>query len=118
MSSEGLILVRMSRSSETLSSLLWQALWQGLLIGFVALIALNHAITKLGGERASALMALVPVGGMAAGGIFLAEIPSGAEWSAAAAISLGVALSAAQAGRPAVSRARAKISACGLSRPG
>src|SRR5207302_775227 len=33
--------------------LLWQTLWQGVLIGCVALIALNHAITRLGAERSS-----------------------------------------------------------------
>jgi drug/metabolite transporter (DMT)-like permease len=100
------------------SSLLWQVLWQGVLIGFVALIALNHAIAKLGGERASALMALVPVIGMMLGGIFLAEVPSGGEWIAAVVISAGVLLSALQSGRPAARSARANVSACGLSRPG
>jgi drug/metabolite transporter (DMT)-like permease len=101
-----------------LSAFLWQVLWQGVLIGFVALIALNHAISKLGGERASALMALVPVSGMALGGVFLAEVPSSAEWVAGAAISLGVVLASLQAGNPAASSALAKIPACGLSRPG
>ena len=101
-----------------LPELLWQVLWQGVLIGFVALIALNHAISKLGGERASALMALVPVSGMLFGGVFLAEVPSGSEWIAAAAISCGVVLCSIQAGSPATRRARAKMSAWGLSRPG
>ena len=41
--------------------LLWQVLWQGVLIGCVALVALNHAISRLGAERSSALVALVPV---------------------------------------------------------
>jgi len=100
------------------SALLWQALWQGVLIGFIALIALNHAIAKLGGERTGALLALVPVTGLARGGIFLMEIPTAAELLGSAAMSAGVALCAAQAGKPAASSARAKISAWGLSRPG
>lgn len=101
-----------------ISELLWQVMWQGVLIGFVALIALNHAISRLGSERASALIALVPVTGMVLGGIFLAEIPTGGEWLGSAAISLGVAIASFQAGSPAISNARAKVSACGLSRPG
>ena len=100
------------------SQLLWQILWQGVLIGFIALIALNHAISSLGGERASTLMALVPVTSMVLGSVFLAEIPTSAEWVASSVISLGVAIASVQAGRPALSSARAKISACGLSRPG
>jgi drug/metabolite transporter (DMT)-like permease len=43
------------------ADLLWQVLWQGVLFGCVALIALNHAISRLGVERSSALVALVPV---------------------------------------------------------
>lgn len=100
------------------SELLWQVMWQGVLIGFIALIALNHAISNLGGERTCALMALVPVTSMGLGSIFLAEIPTGGEWIGSAAISLGVAIASVQAGSPAISNARAKVSACGLSRPG
>jgi drug/metabolite transporter (DMT)-like permease len=100
------------------SQLLWQVMWQGVLIGFIALIALNHAISNLGGERTSALMALVPVTSMVLGSVFLAEIPTDGEWIGSAAISLGVAIASVQAGSPAVSNARAKVSACGLSRPG
>ena len=99
------------------AALLWQTMWQGVLIGFVALVAMNHAVTKLGGERAAVLLALVPVAGMALGAVFLQETPTNAEWLGAAAVSVGVAL-CAQAGRPASSKAPAKISAWGLSRPG
>lgn len=80
-----------------ISGLLWQAVWQGVLIGFVALIALNHALAVLGTERTGALIALVPVAGMALGGIFLAEVPSSAEWIGSVAISLGVAIAAGAA---------------------
>lgn len=77
-----------------IGGLLWQAIWQGVLIGFVALIALNHALAVLGSQRTGALIALVPVAGMALGGIFLAEIPGSGEWIGCGAISVGVAIAA------------------------
>jgi drug/metabolite transporter (DMT)-like permease len=48
----------------------------------------------------------------------LSEIPTWADWVGSAAISLGVAIASFQAGSPALSNARAKLSAWGLSRPG
>lgn len=74
--------------------LLWQALWQGVLIGCVALIALNHAITRLGAQRSSAMIALVPVLTAIFALIFLGEVPSTAEIAAIFAISTGVTISA------------------------
>ena len=75
--------------------LAWQILWQGVLIGCVALIALNHAISRLGAERSSALVAVVPVLAAALAFIFLGEIPSAAEIGAFVAISAGVSIGAA-----------------------
>jgi drug/metabolite transporter (DMT)-like permease len=104
--------------------LLWQVLWQGVLIGCIALVALNHAIARLGAERSSALVALVPVLSAVLGLLFLGEIPSTAEIAAILAISAGVSMaavpaaSALYAGNPAVRNAEANRSACGLSRPG
>jgi drug/metabolite transporter (DMT)-like permease len=100
--------------------LLWQVLWQGVLIGCIALIALNHAITRLGPERSSALVALVPALGAILGLVFLGEIPSGAEIAAILAISAGVSIGAScsYGGSPAASSAALKRPACGLSRPG
>ncbi len=100
--------------------LLWQILWQGVLIGCIALVALNHAITRLGPERSSALVALVPVLGAILGLLFLDEIPSSAEIAAILAISAGVSIGASRGygGSPAASSAAAKRAACGLSRPG
>lgn len=77
------------------AELLWQILWQGVLIGCVALIALNHAISRLGAERSSALIALVPVLTAVLALIFLGEIPSTAEMAAFIAISAGVSIGAA-----------------------
>jgi drug/metabolite transporter (DMT)-like permease len=77
--------------------LIWQTLWQGVLIGCVALVALNHAIARLGAERSSALVALVPVLSAVLALVFLAEVPSMAEMAAFLVISAGVSM---QAGRP------------------
>jgi drug/metabolite transporter (DMT)-like permease len=75
--------------------LLWQTLWQGVLIGCVALVALNHAIARLGAERSSALVALVPVLSAVLALVFLGEVPSMAEIAAFLAISAGVSVGAA-----------------------
>ncbi|MGH8705401.1 MAG: DMT family transporter [Burkholderiales bacterium] len=74
--------------------LLWQVLWQGVLIGCVALIALNHAIARLGAARSSALVAFVPALSAFLGLLFLNEVPSGAEVAAILAISAGVSIGA------------------------
>jgi drug/metabolite transporter (DMT)-like permease len=100
--------------------LLWQVLWQGALIGCIALVALNHAIARLGPERAIALVALVPALSAMLGLLFLREIPSSAEIAAILSISAGVSIGASRGygGSPAASSAAAKRPACGLSRPG
>jgi drug/metabolite transporter (DMT)-like permease len=74
--------------------LLWQVLWQGVLIGCVALVALNHAISRLGAERSSAVVALVPVVSAILALLFLGEVPSTVEIAAFAAISAGVSVGA------------------------
>jgi drug/metabolite transporter (DMT)-like permease len=100
--------------------LLWQVLWQGVLIGCIALVALNHAIARLGPERSIALISLVPALSAVLGLLFLGEIPSSAEIAAILAISAGVSIGASRGygGSPAASSAAAKRPACGLSRPG
>ncbi len=77
------------------ADLLWQVLWQGVLIGCVAVVALNHAISRLGAERSSALIALVPVLTAMLALVFLGEVPSAAEMVALVAISAGVSIGAA-----------------------
>ena len=101
-------------------ALLWQVLWQGVLIGCIALVALNHAIARLGPDRASALVALVPALSAVLGLLFLGEVLSSAEIAAILALSAGVSIGASRAygGSPAASSAAAKRPACGLSRPG
>ena len=78
----------------TTLELLWQILWQGVLIGCVAFIALNHAIAKLGSERSRAIVALVPVLTASLALVFLGEVPSPAEIAAFLAISAGVSVGA------------------------
>jgi drug/metabolite transporter (DMT)-like permease len=79
------------------AELLWQTLWQGVLIGCIALVALNQAIARLGAERSSALIALVPVLTALLALAFLGEVPSPIEVAALLVISAGVSM---QAGRP------------------
>lgn len=90
--------------------LLWQVLWQGVLIGCVAFVALNHAISRLGAERSSAFVALVPVLAAILGFVFLGEIPSTMEIAAFVAISAGVSIAASRvyAGSPASTSASMK----------
>jgi len=76
------------------AELAWQALWQGVLIGCVSLIALNQAIARLGAERSSALVALVPVLTAILALAFLGEVPSATEITAFVVISAGVSVAA------------------------
>jgi drug/metabolite transporter (DMT)-like permease len=91
-------------------ALLWQLLWQGVLIGCIALVALNHAIARLGPDRASALVALVPALSAVLGLLFLGEALSSTEIAAILAISAGVSIGASRAygGSPAASSAAMK----------
>jgi drug/metabolite transporter (DMT)-like permease len=85
------------------SELLWQILWQGVLNGCVALFALSQAITRLGAERSSSMVAFVPVLSAILALVFLGEIPSSSELAAFVAISAGVSLGVSRgyAGNPA-----------------
>jgi drug/metabolite transporter (DMT)-like permease len=78
------------------TELLWQTLWQGVLIGCVALVALNQAIQRLGPERSSAMVALVPVVSSILALVFLGERPSMIEIAAMLAISAGVSIGASR----------------------
>jgi drug/metabolite transporter (DMT)-like permease len=94
--------------------LLWQIFWQGILMGAVAFIALNHAIARLGAERASAMVALVPVLTASLALIFLGEVPSAAEIAAFVAVSAGVSICTSRdysAGSPAATSAAMKRAA-------
>lgn len=73
---------------------LFQAFYQGVLMGAVTLFSLSRAIVILGAPRAAAFLSLVPVVGAVLGAIVLHEIPTAAETVAIVVISLGVLLAA------------------------
>lgn len=72
--------------------LLFQAFYQGGLMGALTLFSLNQAIVLLGPARGAAFLSLDPVLGAALGAIVLHEIPSRIETTAVMAISIGVLL--------------------------
>jgi drug/metabolite transporter (DMT)-like permease len=77
-----------------IGELVFQAFYQGVLMGAVALFSLSRAIVILGAARAAAFISLVPVLGTALGFAILNEIPSASETTAVVAISAGVLLAA------------------------
>jgi drug/metabolite transporter (DMT)-like permease len=72
--------------------LIFQAFYQGVLMGALALFSLSRAIVILGAARAAAFISLVPVLGTLLGYVILHEIPSASESIAVVAISVGVLL--------------------------
>jgi drug/metabolite transporter (DMT)-like permease len=72
----------------------FQGIYQGVLMGAVALFSFSRAIVLLGAARAAAFISLVPVVGTVLGFVILNEIPSLSEICAVVAISLGVLLAA------------------------
>ena len=76
--------------------LVWQILWQGVLTACVSLVALNHAVARLGAERTSALVASVPVLSAMLALVFLGEVPSLVEMAAILTVSLGVSIGASR----------------------
>lgn len=86
-----------SLSRLAIADVLWQTLWQGVLIGCVAVVALNRAVATLGVQRSSALVALVPVLAAVLALLFLGEVPSMPEVAALVTISAGVSLAATPA---------------------
>jgi drug/metabolite transporter (DMT)-like permease len=79
----------------------FQALYQGVLMGAVTLFSLSRAIVILGAPRAGAFLSLVPVLATLLGAIILREWPSVSELIAVAIISFGVLLAAGGAQQPA-----------------
>jgi drug/metabolite transporter (DMT)-like permease len=93
--------------------LAWQVMWQGVLIGVVAFVALNQAISKLGTERSSVLSAFIPVLSAVLALGFLGEVPSTTEIAGFLAITAGVSIAATKRyeGSPASSSAPMKSAA-------
>jgi drug/metabolite transporter (DMT)-like permease len=76
--------------SVPLQEILFQGVYQGILMGALTLYSLSRAIVLLGAARGAALMALGPVLGTVFGFIILREIPSIVETAAVMVISFGV----------------------------
>jgi drug/metabolite transporter (DMT)-like permease len=79
--------------------LLFQSLYQGLLMSVVAVFAFNRAVASLGPNAAAAVIALVPVTVAVFAIPFLGEFPSAASSVIITAIAAGVMLAAAS-GKP------------------
>ena len=74
--------------------IMWQVVFQGLLMGCAGFLAINYAILSIGSQTVGVLFALVPALGMLAS-LGVANDPvSPLEWGAIAAISIGVAIGA------------------------
>jgi drug/metabolite transporter (DMT)-like permease len=82
------------------SDICFQAILQGVLIGFLANICYARAVTGLGPARTAAGLAIVPVA-VTIGGIFvLGEMPSSIAWCGVCLVVLGVMLHTAIATSP------------------
>lgn len=75
--------------------IVFQLLYQGVLMSAFAILAFNRAVALLGPGAAAAVTALVPVGAAAIGIPVLGEAPLPGEWLAIALIAAGVGLAAA-----------------------
>jgi drug/metabolite transporter (DMT)-like permease len=86
--------------------LLFQAAYQGVLMGFVSLFSLSRAIVILGATRAAAFISLVPVLGTLLGAVILGEMPSAIDGAAVISISLGVFFAAGGFQAPQLAKAK------------
>jgi drug/metabolite transporter (DMT)-like permease len=75
-----------------LDEVMFQALYQGVLMGVVTMFSLSRAIVLLGASRGAAFLSLIPVLGTVIGAVILHEIPPTLEIVAVIAISLGALL--------------------------
>ena len=83
---------RQATANPALLAWLFQAFYQGLLIGFVSFIAVNHAIAGLGRTTVTAVLSVVPPLTALLGIPLLAELPTAAELGGIALITCGVLL--------------------------
>ncbi len=94
----GLGLSRLGHTSS--GELLFQAIYQGVLMSVVALVAFNRAVAALGARAAAAIIALLPAVASAIAVPILGEIPSLIGGGSLAVIALGVFLAARPAPFP------------------
>jgi drug/metabolite transporter (DMT)-like permease len=89
-----------------LREVLWQVVVQGLVVGCVALLALNYAALTLGSQTLGVLSALVPVCGALCSLVIAGDPISPPEWTAILVISTGVAIASLPSPRQRISAPR------------
>jgi drug/metabolite transporter (DMT)-like permease len=78
-------------ASAPLREVVWQVVVQGVIVGCLALLALNYATLAIGSQTLGVLSALVPVGGALCAMAITGDPISLPEWAAIVVISSGVA---------------------------
>jgi drug/metabolite transporter (DMT)-like permease len=72
--------------------IVWQVIFQGILMGGGVFLAINYAVLRIGSQTAGVIFALIPVLGMLFSLAITNDPVSPIEWVAITAISLGVAI--------------------------
>jgi drug/metabolite transporter (DMT)-like permease len=83
--------------SAPLREIIWQILFQGVVVGCCAFFTLSYATATIGSQSVGVLSALVPVIGAIASLVILGNSISPLEWSAILLISLGVTIASVPA---------------------
>ena len=103
-------------ASAPLREVVWQVVVQGVIVGCLALLALNYAALAIGSQTLGVLSALVPVGGALCALVIAGDPITLPEWAAIVVISSGVAAAALPAPRaPRVMRATRGVAPLGQS---
>jgi drug/metabolite transporter (DMT)-like permease len=89
-----LLVAKSALATAPAAEIAWQVVFQGLLMGSGAFLAINFAVLTIGSQTVGVLFALVPVLGMLASLTIANDSVSPIEWVAIGAISTGVALGA------------------------
>jgi drug/metabolite transporter (DMT)-like permease len=77
-------------ASAPIAEIVWQLMFQGVLFGGAAFLALNYAIRLIGSQNVGVLSAMVPVIGGLCSSLIAHDAISDVEWAGIATISLGV----------------------------
>jgi drug/metabolite transporter (DMT)-like permease len=79
-----------SIASAPLHEIVWQILFQGVMFGAVAFVAVNYAIRLIGSQNVGVLTAMVPVIGGFCSSMIVGDSISNVEWAGIGTISIGV----------------------------
>src|SRR5207248_11021968 len=93
-------------ASAPVREIVWQMLFQGVLFGGSAFLAVNYAIRLIGSQNVGILTAMVPVIGAFCSLMIAGDAITGFEWAGIGTISIGVAVAALA---PRVFRSNAKL---------